>query len=251
MSDIAYLYGVTVDEILALNPDVDPELIRPGQVLRIPADTLAAGSSTSGEGGGSESTQGGFIVHIVRLGETLSSIAAQYDISVSVIRAANDLSTGDETIRPEQSLVIPLSTPTPSPTATADPNVTPTPLPPYASPPLLCPPDGAVLTDETPVLLQWASVGVLEDNEWYELSLWQPAGGVVSNTVHLRATAWRVPFELLENADADAPTFLWRVQVVREAAGQVYEDAGDPSATHAFVWEGPEPAQLPSATSTP
>lgn len=251
MSDIAYFYGVTVDEILALNPNVDPELIKPEQVLLIPARTLAAGSSGSGEGGGSESTPGEFIVHVVSAGETLSSIAAQHNISVSAIRAANDLSAGDETIRPEQSLLIPLGTPTPSPTATADPNVTQTPRPPYAPPPLLSPPDGAVLTGGGPVLLQWASVGVLEDSEWYELSLWQPAAGVVSSTVRLRATAWRVPFELLQKADADAPRFLWRVQVVREAADQVYEEAGDPSAPYVFVWEGSAPTQLPGTTPTP
>ncbi len=244
MSDIAALYEVTVEEIVALNPDIDPEFIQPGQVLLIPAPTPQAEGLSAAEAGGSAATSGGFVVHVVRSGETLSSIAKEYDISVSVIQAANDLSPDDETIRAEQSLVIPLNTPTPSPTPTADPNVTPTAISSYASPALLYPPDGAVL-DRAPVLLQWASVSVLKSDEWYQLSLWQPSNDVVSATVQTRATAWRVPSDLLQRADA--PTFRWRVQVVRETREQTYEDAGIPSATYSLTWQG---ATTPSADVT-
>jgi LysM repeat protein len=251
LSDIASLYDVTVDDILALNPNVDPELIKPGQVLRIPAATPMPGSISADEAGGLESTSDGFVVHIVTSGETLSSIAKEYDVSVSAIRVANDLSPDDETIRAEQSLVVPLNTPTPTPTPTADPDVSPTSVPLYASPPLLYPPDGATLTDETPVLLQWASVDILESDEWYELYLWQPGGGVVSSTIHTRATAWRVPLDLMEKADGDAPRFRWRVQVVREAAEQIYEEAGASSPAHSFVWQRQAPSQPSPTPSAP
>lgn len=246
MSDIAEEYGVAIADILALNPNVDPELIQPDQVLLVPASTPEAAGSNSVE---AEGTPGEFLIHVVTSGDTLSSIAEEYDVAVSVIRAANDLAPDDETIRADQSLVIPVHTPTPSPTPTANPNVTPTPEPPYAPPPLLYPPDGAIFTDGARVLLQWASVSILEQDEWYELSLWQPAGGVVSDTIQTRATGWRVPLELLESADADAAEFLWRVQVVREAEGQGYVEAGDASAPRLFVWH--EPTPLPSATPTP
>ena len=251
MSDIAQLYGVTVNEILALNPAVDPELINPGQVLLIPAGTPAAGAMGSLQTDSPESTPGDFIVHVVSSGETLSAIAAEYGVSVAAIRIANDLSPDDETIRPEQSLVIPVNTPTPSPTPTPDLDATPTPVPLYTSPPLLNPADDAVLSGGAPVLLQWASVSVLADDEWYEVSLWQPAGGVVSSTIRTRATAWRVPMDLLEEAEADAPEFRWRVQVVREAAEETYEEAGLPSAARDFVWQRSLPADLPDASSTP
>lgn len=249
VSDIADLYDVTIDQILALNPDVDPELIRAGQVLLIPGRTPAMGAAAL-EDGDSAGTNG-FVVHVVSSGETLSSIAAEYDVSLSVIRAANDLSPDDETIRPEQSLVIPMSTPTPSPTPTADPNATPTMEPPYLSPPLLYPSHGTVFTDDAPVLLQWASVGVLQDNEWYELSLWRPGSGLTSSTVRTRATAWRVPLDVLEGVGPGTSRFLWRVQVVREAPGGAYEEAGASSSVRAFVWRGPSPTGLPPATSTP
>ena len=251
VSDIADLYDVTVDDILALNPDVEPELIRPGQVLLVPASASAPADVLEASGGADQtSASSGFVVHVVRAGETLSAIAEEYDVSVSIIRAANNLAEDDETIRPDQSLVIPRNTPTPTSTPTVDPNATATPAPLYASPTLLHPPDGAVLTDGTPVLLQWSSVGVLEDHEWYELYLWQPAGGVISDTVRTRATAWRVPLDVLHQAEGQAPRFYWRVRVVREAAERVYEEAGSPSPPHLFEWQAPTSTQPPE-TPTP
>lgn len=252
VSDIANLYGVTVDDILALNPDLDPELIKPEQVILVPAPTPAIVNALgSGEAGGPGSASGEFLVHVVSLGETLSSIAEEYQVSVSLIRAANDLAPDDETIRPDQTLIIPQDTPTPTVTPTADPNATVTPMPLYTSPALLHPPDEAVLSDGMPVLLQWSSVSVLEDNEWYELYLWQPAGGVLSDTIRTRATAWRVPVDWLQEANNEAPRFHWRIRVVRETAEQVYEVASVPSASYSFVWRKPTPTEPPQMTPTP
>ena len=50
--------------------------------------------------------------------------------------------------------------------------------------------------DET-IVLQWASVSVLRSDEWYALTIFQPSGGVVSDTTYTRATAWRVPLDRL------------------------------------------------------
>jgi LysM repeat protein len=244
LSDIAELYGVSMDEILALNPEVDPELINAGQVLLVPADA-AAGQE------GADAKEGEFLVHVVNTGETLSSIAEEYGVSVALIRTANDLAPDDETIRAEQSLVIPISTPTPTPSPTPVADWTPTPRSPYAAPPLLQPPDDAVLEGETPVLLQWAAVSLLAENEWYELRLWQPGGGVVSTTVRTRATAWRVPAELLAKAETDAPRMRWRVRVVRELSGPVFEAAGDVSPTRSFVWQRPEATEGAPSSPTP
>ncbi len=242
LSDIAQLYEVAVDDILALNPEVDPELIREGQVLLVPPESAAEGSS---------STQGQddeFLVHVVDSGETLSSIGAEYAVSVGILRAANDLSGDDETIQPGQSLVIPISTPTPGAEA-ANANSAPTAVPTYGPPPLLNPPDDAVLADDDPVLLQWASLRVLEDNEWYELHLWQPRE-VFSRTVRTRATAWRMTEDLLEEAADTTGEYHWRVQVVRDVGNRVYEVAGAPSATHTFVWRK-TPAETSTVTATP
>jgi LysM repeat protein len=249
MSDIAELYGITVDEILALNPDVDPELIRTDQVLLIPAATPAPGEL---QPGAASPAAGGFLVHVVESGETLISIAEQYDLPVSIIRTANDLAPEDETIRVGQSLVIPGPTPTVSPSPTVIPIATSTRPARYAAPVLLSPVDGTIFAEgETPVLLQWASVSLLRDNEWYQLSLWEPSGGVVSGTIRTRATAWRVPLDLLQRAEADALELRWQVQVVRESRNQAYEEAGFPSEPRSFVWRAPEPSPTSPATATP
>jgi LysM repeat protein len=249
MSDIAEAYDVTINEILSLNPEAEPELIRAGQVLLVPADSPVVGLANAAADSGSETDE--FVVHVVSPGETLSTIAAEYGVSVSVIQRANDLSTDDETIRAEQSLVIPMHTPTPSPTPTVNPDLTPVAVPPYPSPPLLSPPDGAVLTDEAPVLLQWASIGILKADEWYELSLWELVRGGVLHTAYTRATAWRVPLDLVQRASSPNLTLRWRVRVVEEVGDDTYQEVGEPSATYEFVWRGKVSPESSTTTATP
>lgn len=244
LSDIAQRYDVTVDEIVGLNPEVDPELIRAGQVLMVPRLRAGVENTDSGDSG-----EGDSLVHVVESGETLSSVAAQYGIPVSLLRAANDLSGEDETIRSGQSLIVPIGTPTPGAGAANLGAASAAPAT-YAPPPLLYPADGMVLEDDGPVVVQWASVSVLRSNEWYELRLWQSSGGVFSTTVRTRATAWRLPLDALEDAGATAGEFRWRVQVVRDVTEQVYETAGAPSDTHSFRWPGLTSTPTPSPTSS-
>jgi len=251
--DIAITYGITVDEIQAMNPDLDPNMIRADEVLLIPAATPTPGPTSTFEPNAPTPTPAASVIYVVKAGDTLSTIAEEHEVSVQVIVDANDLGSEEETIRPNQSLVIPLGTPMPTPTPTIDPNATPTPVPPYPAPPLLGPPDGTVFEgSDEPILLQWASVSVLGDDEWYALALSQPSGGVVSDTVYTRVTAWRVPFEILSTASTGVREFRWQVQVVREAGmvdGElVYEAAGAPSDVRTFTWLGPTPTP---GSSTP
>jgi LysM repeat protein len=251
LGEIAGVYNVTVDDILALNPGLEPELLQEGQVILVPPDWAAAGQVISGT---QASGSGGFLVHIVQPGEALLSIAERYGVSVDSIRLANNLGAYEDTIQVNQSLVIPLGTATPTPAPTADANATPTALPPYAAPSLLLPFDGAELGESgEPVMLLWAAVSTLAGNEWYEVRLFQPAGGVVSTTHHTRATSWHVPLEVLSRArSAD---FNWQVQVVREAQGEAgetrYLQAGEASTLRAFTWLAPTATPLPAETDAP
>jgi LysM repeat protein len=251
---IAEQYGTTIDLILVLNPDVDPALIQVGQVLLIPVATPTPGPTSTPDPGVPTPTPADYVVHIVVPGDTLSSIAEQYGISLALVRAANDLPLDDDTIRPNQSLVIPMGTPVPSPTPTVDLNATPTPVPPYPGPPLLSPPNGAIiLGSEEPILLQWASVSVLRDDEWYELSLLQTSRGQAPITHYTRATAWRAFPDRLVDTAAGRLEFSWQVRVVREApdrdGNRGYEAAGMPSEVRSFTWLSPTPT--PTSTSTP
>jgi len=248
LSEIAEDYNVSISDLLALNPDLDPELIQVGQVLLIPPDlSLLASSEPTVK-------PEDFIVHVVAAGETLSSISEKYDVPVEKIMLANGLPEGDETIRVNQSLAIPVDTPTPTSTPIPDVDATPTAPPLYPAPSLLNPVDGAILSPaDGPLVLEWASVGILHKNEWYEVRLSQPGSRVISQTIHTHATSWRVPDTLLLETKDEKSECSWRVRVVRE--GQVrgsetqYERAGVASRKRSFTWLAPTPSPTPTSAA--
>jgi LysM repeat protein len=257
LSDIAVRFATTVDDILALNPAVQPEALPVGYVLRIPAGTLTPTSTPTHDPSLPTPTKGSVIIYVVEQGDTLESIAEEYDVSVDLIREANpdQLSVGSDSIFVGQSLVVPLGTPVPSTTPTVDPLATPTPAPPYEATPLLSPPDGATLVGvESPIVLQWVSVAILRENEWYEVTLFFP-DGTTAHTFYTRTTIWRVPFDLLMEAGSDVPEYRWQVMVVREMRGEgggvAYEKAGHVSETWVFEWIKPTPTPTLSPTPEP
>ncbi len=106
MSYIANLYSVAIDEIVQLNHIANPDLILSGQKLDIPGGQDPQ-SSSSGE------------TYTVRLGDTLSQIAARYGVSVDSLALANSIDN-PEFIVEGQSLTIPgpeAGAPTPQPDA--------------------------------------------------------------------------------------------------------------------------------------
>ncbi len=252
LSAIAELYDTTVEEILALNPGITPELLQVGQVLLIPPAVPTPGPTDTPGAEGPTPTPGDYLIHIVAPGETLLSIAQRYSVTVFLIRELNPgIPPGSDVIQINQTLLIPLGTPMPTPTPTFDPNVIPTPRPPYPPPPLLRPPDGAVFGGpDTLIVLQWASVGILQADEWYELHLGRPgAEPVVERTW---ATAYRVPAELYPPPGASAREFHWQVRVVRRIRGtEEYEQASEPGPELVFLWLEATPTPIPTPSPTP
>lgn len=86
---LAREYGVTPRALSAANPDVDPEHLRSGEVIRIPRAAASAGRRT----------------HRVVPGETLWGISHRYGISPAALRRANRLP--DDKVRSGQLLIIP------------------------------------------------------------------------------------------------------------------------------------------------
>lgn len=79
---IASTYGTTVQEIVDINKIANPNLIYPGQTLRILTNSTVQGSETRGTGS---------ITYTVQRGNTLSQIASAYGVTVSHIIEMNNI----------------------------------------------------------------------------------------------------------------------------------------------------------------
>ncbi len=82
LDSIARRFGTTVQEIVDINNISNPNLIFPGQVLRILTNSTLNGSETRGTGD---------IVYTVQRGNTLSQIASIYGVTVSHIVEINNI----------------------------------------------------------------------------------------------------------------------------------------------------------------
>ena len=93
---IARRYGTTVGEIAEINNISNPNLIYPGQELRIPTNSTTEGEETRGTGD---------IIYTVQRGDTLSKIAREYNVTVAHIVELNDI-TNPNLIYPGEKLRI-------------------------------------------------------------------------------------------------------------------------------------------------
>ena len=93
---IARKYGTTVSELADINNIKNPDLIFPGEVIRILTNSTVAGNETSGTGS---------IIYTVKRGDTLSKIAKYYGVSVNQIIALNNI-TNPNLIYPGEKLRI-------------------------------------------------------------------------------------------------------------------------------------------------
>jgi LysM repeat protein len=93
---IAGAYGTSARTIAEANDMANPDLIRPGQELLIPATRKGSprsSSGSSGSSGGSSSGRSGNF-EIVQTGDTLDSIASRTGVSADMIAGANGIING-------------------------------------------------------------------------------------------------------------------------------------------------------------
>ena len=91
LSAIAAKLGVSVSSLVRANSLANPDLVYAGTWLRVPDGSGASGAPVVGSsrsGGSSTGSQ----VHVIRLGETLSSIAARYGLATATMAKANGIS---------------------------------------------------------------------------------------------------------------------------------------------------------------
>jgi LysM repeat protein len=251
LSSIADRYGTTVEAIAEANGLPVSTILRVGQQLIIPYPGPTGGPGPEMP----VISAGTVITYVVQAGDSLYSIATLYGTTVEVLMMVNGIKdpmlihigqeliiawgtpTPTTTSTPEPTLTPtpePTSTPEPTPTPTSTPtstptttptftpSVTPQPMPtptsayPYPAPALLAPADGQVFRGmDAVIVLNWASVGILAEDEWYVLRLRYEAEGVDQPpNVWTKTTSWRVPAGLSPPSDAEARLVRWDVTVM-------------------------------------
>ena len=111
----------------------------------------------------------------------------------------------------------------------------PTPVPGLRAPALLTPADGAVLTGQDSVLLSWTSVGILQSDQWYVVTLRNSERNTAAVTWWTKGTTWRLGPEY-RGATQAGVDFTWRVQVRAGSAEQPGDAASPVSAERRFTW---------------
>ena len=237
---IALEFDLTVDQLMAFN-SLDSEAIIAGQQLLIPPSTPTPGPTPTLKPGDATTTPSPYILYTVQSDDVLSTIAEQFGVAVDDIRRANGMDPNDETIQVGQVLTIPQYTPTPLPSSDVVVNGTPTPRGAYPAPVMLYPPQDTVFVGEDAlVVLQWASVGLLDEREVYQIEFIVPMQKG-KNTVYtyLRSTAWRVPADLWPAEDVADRQCAWRVNVARlvtESGEPKYKVISRMGRRRAFEW---------------
>ncbi len=248
-SSIALAFDISVRSLVLLNNlPASCDTLFVGQKLLIPQPTPTPTPQPTGTLSPEEATRQACerVVYEVKENDTLSSIALNYNVPMDAIRRYNGL-VGDQVFF-GQKLVIPLCerNPTPGPTPT------PTPPPPYPAPNLLLPIDGAVFTlaDEA-VVLQWASVGELRENEAYAVTVEDVTADRGRKLVaYVTDTKYIVPNDFRPNESAPH-VFRWWVVTVRQSGtddngNPIWTPAGAPSETRVFAWAGVAPVATPT-----
>jgi LysM repeat protein len=247
---IAVRYDVSIQSILQLNPGLNSQsILSVGQRLFLPQPTPTPSPEPSVTLPPEEATRAACdtVVYTVEADDTLGAIADNYNVNPLAIMDFNGKST--DTVFLGEILLIPLCERNPTP----GPSPTPTPPPPYPAPNLLLPQDGSPfsLADDT-ITLQWAAVGQLRDNEYYQVSVEDVTEGSGSRRIvdYVKDTKYIVPLTLRPNSSTPH-VMRWWVQPVRQAGitpdgDPRYESGGAVSAKRTFTWSGAVPGETPT-----
>jgi LysM repeat protein len=236
---IALFYKVSVQSIVSLNnlPVACTNLFI-GQKIKVPQPTPTPPpvATSTLEPAAATRAACDTVSYNVQSGDTLSIIAANYQVSQDAIKDFNGLTT--DTVYIGMPLQIPLC----KRAATPGPTPTPTIPPPYPAPNLLLPADGKSFTlAEDTITLQWASVGTLRDNEAYQVVVEDATDGQGRKLVdYAKDTKYIVPSTFRPNDNAPHLMY-WYVIPVRqgptdEQGNPTWLPAGAKSLQRGFTW---------------
>lgn len=250
VESIAELNSIPADSSLFVDQNLQIPWPTPTPPL-VPVATLINGETVIADPTDCERYQ-------IQSGDSLSGVAARYDVDFSLFLLVNRLTT-DSIPQPGDVVCIPTIIYGGSLPPTPGPSPTPTTTSPPPGPQLLYPVANAVIQPpDGLVTLQWAAVKTLAADEWYMVELTDlndvdslPHRGFTRDTAFQLPSSWRPAVE-------ETHTLQWRVSIVqvngRRADGlPIYTYGGQTSAPAYFNWEGaiPTPTPLPTATVTP
>jgi LysM repeat protein len=239
--EIAARFEVSIKSIVLLNNiPASCDTLFEGQELLIPFPTPTATSFPTATLSGIEATQAACekVSYEVGEGDTLGSISLNYDVPEDAIKSYNGMVSN--TVYEGLTLTIPLC----ARAATPGPSPTPTPPPPYSAPNLLLPPDGGVFSlSDNQVTLQWSSVGLINSNEAYQVSVMDLTEGKGRKLVdYVTDTKFIIPgsFRAKDNLPH---IYRWSISTVRQVDvdenGQpIWVNAGSDSEPRVFTWIG-------------
>ena len=187
----------------------------------------------------------------VQEGDTLSSIAIEFDSSLRQICELNPLPGGIDcgacvwespncccsqaiVLSNGQQVNVPAPTPTPTFTPTFTGSETPTLTPTHRAPQPVYPSDGAMVAGT--VRLTWLTSGVLAEAERYLVMLRDDTTGTVLNA-DTRQLSLDVPVDYLPS-DGQPHTFVWTVTVVRLGEDGLFYPVGPAMPERRFTWTG-------------
>jgi LysM repeat protein len=237
---IAFAFEISVQSIVRLNNLPAACNVFEGQELLIPYPTPTASPFPTATLSGIEATLAACekIYYTVQTSDTLSSIAQNYGVPIDSIKEFNGMV--NNTVYEGLPIVIPLC----ERNATPGPSPTPTPPPPYLAPNLLLPVDGAGFSlDGGAVTLQWAAVGILNDNEAYQVTIEDVTDGTGRKQIaYVKDTKYIVPASF-RSVDTAAHVYRWWVRAVRqvgtdESGNPIWVEAGANSNPRVFIWTG-------------
>jgi LysM repeat protein len=248
---IAARFEVSIRSIVLLNNiPASCDTLFEGQELIIPHPTPTATSFPTATLSGIEATQAACekVSYLVGEGDTLSSISLNYNVPEEAIKSYNGMVSN--TVYEGLTLIIPLC----ERNATPGPSPTPTPPPPYPAPNLLLPANGGVFSlSDDQVTLQWSSVGLINTNEAYRITVIDLTEGTGRKLVdYVTDTKFIIPSDFRANDDSPH-IYSWTISTVRQIDVDqngipIWEDAGTESEVRVFSWTGQASAD---ATPTP
>ena len=238
---IAARFEVSIKSIVLMNNiPASCDTLFEGQELKIPHPTPTATSFPTATLSGIEATIAACdkVSYEVGEGDTLGSISLNYNVPEEAIKSYNGMVSN--TVYEGMPLIIPLC----ERAATPGPTPTPTPPPPYPAPNLLLPADGGVFSlSDNQVTLQWSSVGLINTNEAYRITIMDLTEGTGRKLVdYVEDTKFIVPGSF--RASEDSPhIYRWTISTVRqvevdENGSPIWEDAGSLSEARVFTWTG-------------